>query len=143
MSSQDKITSTLGKGLVLDRTIRYYGRPVPAARPRVSKFGAFYPKSYTDYKNAARQQMPEYGEPLAEPLFVHVRVVMVKPKTSKLTIPTGDVDNLAKSILDSITDCKVVWEDDKHVQELTVTKEFGHPDDEGFHVSVYRFTNDN
>ena len=101
--------------------------PVPAARPRVSKWGTYYPKKYKDFKaelvekikaewnGAMKRALPITG-PIALTIFIHC----TKPRTSKLDYPGPDVDNFAKAVMDAANG--TVFEDDKQVIDLHVSK---------------------
>lgn len=102
-------------------------QPVPASRPRVSKWGTYYGKRHKAFRSAGTAcltAMREQGylpDPLLDGRLTVVLVLEVKkPKTTKLELPNGDVDNYAKIILDLLTG--FVWEDDRQVETLTVRK---------------------
>ncbi len=97
--------------------------PVPASRPRVSKFGTYYSATYKNWKKDAARFFPQAPEALQGPLAVELEVVCKRPKKPTTTIPTGDVDNYAKAALDAVNDAKL-WEDDKQVVSLTVSKRY-------------------
>lgn len=102
--------------------------PVPGSRPRVSRWGTYYPKRHKNYVKASSDQIPAYAEgaepfPPGMPLSVDLTFVIEKPRTSKLTIPVGDLDNYAKIILDVIT-AQGYWGDDKQIVELHTYKRF-------------------
>lgn len=97
--------------------------PVPAARPRVSKWGTYYPPNYKDWKKAAEAFFPFSPTPLEGALAVELEVVCKRPKKPTSPIPTGDVDNYAKAALDAVNDAKL-WHDDKQVVSLAVSKRY-------------------
>jgi len=97
--------------------------PVPASRPRVTRWGAFYGKRHQAFREEALallENMREQGNLpknlLSGRLQVWVFIQVKKPKTSKLDIPRGDIDNYLKLILDCCTG--FVWEDDIHIEEV-------------------------
>lgn len=105
--------------------IRLAGDPVPAARPKVSRFGTYYPKTYRAFRTAMElvvRKLFANRQPMAGPLSVVLSVFVKKPKTSKMVYPIGDVDNYAKAYLDSLNGH--AWHDDRQVISLTVTKQF-------------------
>ena len=78
----------------------------------------------------------------------HVRVVLTfhvaKARTSKLTRPTGDIDNYAKATLDALTK-KGFWKDDVDIVDLSATKQFtdmhdGKPEPPHTTVHIFRTT---
>lgn len=98
-------------------------KPVPAARPRVSRFGTYYPKNYANWRKAAQKLADDWsGEYINGPVFLFIEVVSEKPRTSKLVAPLGDVDNYAKGAMDILTKTEKVWKDDKQVVGLAVFK---------------------
>jgi Holliday junction resolvase RusA-like endonuclease len=102
--------------------------PVPASRPRVTRWGVYYTATYTTWRKAALPLAEKYIGPKHEgPLAVFVENIVEKPKTSKLSFPKGDVDNYAKGPLDIINDTERAWVDDKQIVFLAVTKRFAEP----------------
>lgn len=97
--------------------------PVPAARPRVSRWGAYYPKRYRDFKAAlaaafiaaARAAPARDG-----PCRVEVEIVAPRPASTKLPFPKPDIDNYLKSVFDAATGS--VWVDDWGIRESFATK---------------------
>lgn len=100
--------------------------PVPAARPRVSKWGTYYPATYKNWKKDALGFLPQDLAPLKGPLAVILEVICKRPKKPTSTVPSGDVDNYAKAALDAVNDAKL-WGDDKQVVALTVSKRYAEP----------------
>lgn len=119
----------------------FHLQPVPASRPRVSKWGVYYAKPYREWQAAAKKLAADFEKHPAGtiPLFVIVESVIQKARTSKLTMPTPDVDNLAKGPLDVITQADVSWDDDKSISALLTIKRFADKGEEAHtRVSVYR-----
>lgn len=96
--------------------------PVPASRPRVSKWGTYYGKRYTAFRKEAKAAFDagDFGEPLSGPLSVHLEFYCKRPKTTKRTTPRGDIDNFMKGILDSANG--VLWEDDDQITKCSGKK---------------------
>ena len=103
--------------------------PVPAARPRVSKWGTYYPETYKKWKAAAAQFFPKLFEQLKGPLGVELEVICKKPQRPTKTFPRGDVDNYAKAALDAVNDAQL-WGDDDQVQRLIVSKRYAEKDEQ-------------
>jgi Holliday junction resolvase RusA-like endonuclease len=91
--------------------------PVPASRPRVTKWGVHYLKTYATWKKQAILELPEgtiapFG---GKPLAVYSEFVVKKAKTTKRHWPIGDNDNYEKATWDAITQCESVWKDDDQI----------------------------
>lgn len=98
---------------------------MPAPRPRMSKFGsAYFPATYTAHKKEIAAALPPVAPP---PLTGELQVVLefvCKPiAKSKFTTPSGDCDNLAKPILDVLTQ-QGWYGDDRQIVDLSITKRF-------------------
>jgi len=111
-------------------------KPVPASRPRVSKWGTYYAKTYETFRKDATVALNSFdGVPTDRPVIVWIEVVVEKPKTGKLLLPKGDVDNYAKGPLDVFTKAQKFWADDDQVVGLSVFKRYAQPgEQQGFHV---------
>lgn len=106
--------------------------PVPASRPRVTKWGSYYGKNYERFRKAAQEAFEQalQSVPTFEPIPRHVPVAVTlefvceRPKAGKLLVPVGDADNYAKGPLDSMTSLGRFWADDVQVAALTVLKRY-------------------
>lgn len=96
--------------------------PVPASRPRVTRYSTFYGKRYTHFKQEAEKLIETLysAEPLDGPITASVVLYCKRAKTSKRSYPRGDVDNYAKAILDAANG--KLYVDDDQIIQLTVTK---------------------
>lgn len=105
----------------------FLARPTPRARH--GRWGTYNPGWYTAYKKAitavyVANKLP--GEFNKDQPFQFVYLAAIpKPKTSKLLVPKGDVDNYAKGFLDAGND--IVWKDDKQCNLLVGYKRWTHP----------------
>lgn len=114
------------------------GDPVPQPRPRVSTRGGFA-RAYVPakhpvhvYRQAVALSAKAAGlKPLTDPISVCVVAVFRRPpshltskgvpKTTAPAIPRPDVDNVAKAVLDSLSE----FFDDTLVESLCVSKSYG------------------
>lgn len=108
--------------------------PVPASRPRVTRWGVYYGKRYTTFRKTMEMllQAVEWPRvfPLGGLLAVSVTFFVPRPKTTKRVAPRGDVDNYFKT-LDSLN--KYVWADDDQIVWTLTVKEYGDP---GIHLEI-------
>ncbi len=106
--------------------------PVPASRPRVSRWGVYYAKTYKDWKALAEGHLApgDAGIRPADRVLVVIIAVAKRAKTSKATFVNGDVDNFAKGPMDVVTKATGYWEDDKQVSWLLTGKRFAEPGEE-------------
>ena len=125
-------------GAELLASIRFPFDPVPASRPRVTRWGVYYSKTYSSWKTLAEKHTTAGPLQLAAttPLVVVVESVCRKAKSSKLAFPKGDTDNYAKGPLDVITNASGYWCDDKQVIWLLSGKRFAAPE-ESPHTAVH------
>lgn len=143
-----------------DREITFEvpGQPVPQPRPRVSTRGgfgrAYTPKGHAihAYREAIRLVAHSRGwasGPTESPVGVEVDCYFQRPlshltksvqvrKAAPKVPPKSDVDNLAKGILDAITDSGAFWRDDDQVVELIVRKAYALPGAEGRTIVTVR-----
>lgn len=113
---------------------RFDINPVSASRPRVSRYGHAYfsgpYKAFREVCDTDKWQFVEGVEPSAAPLKVDVECYVKRPKTTKLQYPKPDVDNYAKAILDQMNE--VLWEDDKQIIDLSISKSWSEAGEEGY-----------
>jgi len=105
--------------------------PVPASRPRVTRWGTYYNKTYKAWKETAERSLQPGTLHLDAdiPLIVIVRVIVRRPKSTKLTTPRGDLDNYVKAPLDVITKVGGYWKDDTQVVSIISWKRFAWEDE--------------
>lgn len=100
--------------------------PVPASRPRVTRFGTYYGAPYKKWMAAAAKELE--GQAITEkftgPVAVAIEVICKRPAKPANEYPVGDVDNYAKGPLDAINSQGSFWNDDKQVVQLNVTKRY-------------------
>lgn len=115
----------LGYGVVLRCN------PVPASRPRVTRWGTYYGKTYKAWRELADRELPAAPRCASGHLHVELEFAVRRPKTTKRTNPRGDVDNYAKAMLDAMTK-KNYWGDDDQIVSLLCTKRFTSEGEEPF-----------
>lgn len=106
--------------------------PVPASRPKVSRWGVYYGKTYKNWKQLAEDYLApgDTGIAPTDGVLVVIIAVAKRAKTSKAVFPNGDVDNFAKGPMDVITKATGYWGDDKQVTWLLSGKRFAEPGEE-------------
>ena len=103
--------------------------PVPASRPRVTRWGTYYTKTYKEWMAAAHDAIAQNTrDPLDGNLEVHIDLCIHKPKTTKRLNPRGDIDNYIKAVLDAITK-RAYWHDDDQIVLLSAIKRWSHPNE--------------
>lgn len=113
--------------------------PVPASRPRVSKWGTYHAKPYKNWLESAADFLQGVSPPFdkGDHISAQVEIVCTRAATSKLTRPKGDIDNYVKATLDAINHAEGYWEDDVQVTALTARKRFAKPGEAaGTHVTL-------
>ncbi len=107
--------------------------PVPAARPRVSKWGVYYPKTYRTWRLDTDASLARFERPVTTvrgPVYVTVYSVCKRPKKLTRELPRGDVDNYSKAVLDAVTRTGLVWKDDDQVKILLTGKRYAEEGEE-------------
>lgn len=110
--------------------------PVPKGRPKVSRFGTYTPKKTKNFEDSVRvyaKQVMGSQNPLETGLevFLYFRMGVPQSYTKKRTEaclsgserPTtrnGDLDNLAKGVLDAFNG--IIYADDSQIVEMHLTK---------------------
>jgi Holliday junction resolvase RusA-like endonuclease len=107
--------------------------PVPAARPRVSRWSTYYPKKYTQFKKDMEALTGEINTTPCENLVCVSLEFMIKiPKSwskkkrlereNTYCNNNSDIDNYIKAILDSLNG--VYFIDDRQVVEVFAIKKY-------------------
>jgi Holliday junction resolvase RusA-like endonuclease len=125
-----KIKSLLGSGAI---TLFLSVDPVPASRPRVTRWGTYYGKTYERFRRDVKDilnNIVDKNTQTDKPLFAIIEVLKKPPKTVSRLYPRGDVDNYAKGPLDSMTTDGNFWNDDDQLISLYVTKRYTLPEEE-------------
>ncbi len=109
--------------------------PVPASRPRVTRWGVYYTKTYQAYRDAAHEAIPMCERTqLSGDLGATIEFVCHKPKRTVRERPNGDIDNHMKAILDAVVGTKdnpkLFIEDDMQITHVDATKRWAEPDEE-------------
>jgi len=103
-------------------------KPAPASRPRISRYGNYYPKGYTDFRKEIYQFFKtiqsKFNAVDNVSFKVELELICYKPKKPSNEYPRGDIDNYVKAYLDSITYAQLFWADDIQVTELKATKRY-------------------
>ena len=97
--------------------------PVPAIRPRVTRWGTYYGKRYKEWRAQSADLVPPSTLSLALPMRAEVLFSIPRSKTGRLATPVGDGDNYEKAIYDLIQS-KGYIEDDRWITSATWRKRF-------------------
>jgi|TARA_Y100000031_G_C8228709_1_gene389773 Holliday junction resolvase RusA-like endonuclease len=107
--------------------------PIPASRPRVSRWSTYYPKRYTKFREKMKALTGELETTPFEKL-VSVSVVFYigmpkswskkkkKEKNKGFCDNNADLDNYQKAILDSLNG--VLYIDDRQIVEIFASKRY-------------------
>lgn len=101
--------------------------PIPAARPRVGRYGTFYPKKYNEYRAQAQEILAPFrrDELVTGAVTVQCEFIVKKPAKPANPYPSkGDIDNYVKALLDAVTKAEVFWKDDMQVTDVRATKRY-------------------
>ena len=107
--------------------------PVPAARPRVSRFSTYYPKKYTRFKKEMEALTGELDSTPCENLVcVSLKFKIKTPQSwskkkrlereNTYCNNNSDIDNYIKAMLDSLNG--VYFMDDRQVVEVFASKKY-------------------
>jgi Holliday junction resolvase RusA-like endonuclease len=107
--------------------------PVPAARPRVSRFSTYYPKKYTRFKKEMEALTSELDSTPCENLVCvslkfKIKIPQSWSKKKRLERENtycnnnSDIDNYVKAMLDSLNG--VYFIDDRQVVEVFASKKY-------------------
>lgn len=126
------------------------GRPVPKARPRMTKNGfAFTPKETRAYGELVARHAEACVRiepdllPIDAPVALEIVARLPRPKKPKYFIPavTPDWDNLEKAVADGISRVRKergLWRDDCLVCDATFRKRYARaPEEVGVSVAIY------
>lgn len=114
--------------------------PIACPRPRISKWGAYYPAAYTAWKKKAAKVVRDAVagisgyQPFTDPIVVTLRFIVQKPKKTKLAVPRPDIDNYIKSIFDACN--TIVWSDDTLVVRVDAVKGWSGQHEPGIYMTV-------
>jgi len=111
--------------------------PVPASRPRVTKWGVYYGKNHRRFQKEAKKVLAELdiGKPIEGPISVHCAFYCKRPKTTKRYTPRGDTDNYLKIVLDECSGW--LWVDDDQIVKLSGRKEFEDADGPRIVITIF------
>ena len=116
--------------------------PRPASRPKVTKYGTYFGRPYTIFRQTSQPYADAYNErpPIKGPVVILIEIVCTKPKTGKLLHPRGDVDNYVKGVMDVMTKSNKFWNDDVQVVALNAYKRYTDKSTDeaaGSHIYLY------
>ena len=106
--------------------------PVPASRPRVTRYGTYIAKTYSQYRKEMSKQIDSLSiQKYTNPIYVETIFYMPIPKSFSIKKRSlldgtfcdvgGDMDNLLKALWDSLNgyayvdDKQIVWSQEKKI----------------------------
>ena len=100
--------------------------PLASPRPRFRVVAGkwahtYFPAIYKKWRAFIASRLATKFKKTGRPSLLICDFGISKPKTTKFDTPAGDIDNYAKSLMDAITDSKVL-EDDRQVVLLIAKK---------------------
>lgn len=108
--------------------------PIACPRPRVSKFGVYYPKKYQDYKDYLKYYLTLLNlnkfedKPLYLNIVFNIQIPNSLSKKKKLelngtyVIKKPDLDNYLKSVMDAMN--SIVYKDDSQISSISIIKKY-------------------
>lgn len=115
----------------MNYNIWYPIKPKAAPRPRVTKFGTYNNKDYTDWKKGlSLLARSKSKKPLENEIFIKIDFFYEIPKSwnkskkenTKWHKVKPDIDNLIKSVMDSLNG--IVYKDDCQVVMIQARKQY-------------------
>lgn len=115
-------------------TLTFYIDPVPASRPRVTRWRTYIAEPYASYKKELEAMVADVWDidPLTKPLQVDIEIYVKRPKKPSNPFPHPDWDNYAKGVCDAMNE--VVYLDDKQIVAGGLVKRFAEPGEDGYIV---------
>lgn len=120
-------------------------KPIPASRPRISRYGNYYAKTYMDFRKEIFQffkTIQHKYEAVDNIKFeIKIDIICKRPKKLSNDYPRGDLDNYLKAYMDSITYAQIAWVDDIQVTQIKATKRYqDEGEDYGAYVTIKQLT---
>ena len=106
--------------------------PVPASRPRVTRWGTYYLKTYATWKEEAERLLEEFSVPdlFTGPVFTVTAFEVKRPKKLTRPHPHPDLDNFEKAIFDAVSKSECLWHDDDQIVAALSYKKYADPGEE-------------
>ena len=109
----------------------FYVAPVPASRPRVTRWSTFFPKKYTQFKKDMEMALTNTTFiPTTKLIYAQLDFFVGMPKSwskkkklaknGKFCDNNADIDNYIKAVLDSLE--SVYYENDKQIVMVRARK---------------------
>lgn len=109
--------------------------PKPCSRPRVTRYGTYYSKTYSQFKKDAKALLDDIDIiPLLHRIRARINFIMPIPKSMSQKKKDalngqycdcgGDIDNLTKAVYDCLN--KIAFLDDKQIVESYCIKRYGY-----------------
>lgn len=108
--------------------------PIACPRPRITRFGSYYPKKYQDYKDYLKYYLTSLNlekfenKPLYLKIVFNIKIPESFSKKKKLelngtyVIKKPDIDNYLKSVMDGMND--IIYKDDSQIVSINIIKKY-------------------
>lgn len=117
----------MGGSMKLEQHLVFNIPPKPASRPRVTRFGTYYSKTYTNYKKDMQQlidkmRIDKYYGLIRVSMKFYMPIPKDVSKKKRLEMDGlhcdvgGDIDNLQKAVYDALN--TIAWSDDKQIVSI-------------------------
>ena len=126
MARQPRMTTTSSRKVKGSRQFKIELAPVPAARVKHSRWGAYYPARYETFRQECKHWLQKHlkGPILKGELEVISTFVCKRPKNPTNQYPRGDIDNFEKALYDAINASEMVWVDDTQISRVKADKRY-------------------
>ena len=108
--------------------------PISCPRPRVTRFGVYYPKQYQDYKDYLKEYLISLNLEKLEDKALYLKICFnikipnsfsnkkKKELENQYVIKKPDIDNYLKSVMDGMN--SIIYKDDNQIASINIIKKY-------------------